>query len=172
MRVSKIYDSLLNVVEQYRSELNAISADQFQVSPAANVWSYSEVFHHVFDMSLLGLLAIKKIAKGEGTDGAISLAGNAILTAGMFPPAMRFLVPAQLDGRVRKIDKPDTFSMIERFESDLKSTVLVLASCHKDKTIEHPRLGFLNAQQWLRFTEIHLIHHLKQIGRIHAGDAA
>jgi len=31
---------------------------------------------------------------------------------------------------------------------------------------KHPVIGYLNAKQWLRFIEIHLNHHLKQLKRI------
>jgi hypothetical protein len=30
----------------------------------------------------------------------------------------------------------------------------------------HPKLGYLNANQWLRFIEIHLKHHYQQLKRV------
>jgi hypothetical protein len=51
-------------------------------------------------------------------------------------------------------------------EEELAKTLPLIAHANSKIKTKHPRLGYLNAKQWLRFIEIHLHHHLKQLNRI------
>ncbi|HEY0177827.1 MAG TPA: hypothetical protein VGC08_15700, partial [Pedobacter sp.] len=88
------------------------------------------------------------------------------LCYGSFPPRARYKVPESLVSRVKKITKEEAAAFIEQFSERLEGDYQMIGNAGRDIRNKHPRLGYLNAAQWLRFIEIHLRHHLKQLKRI------
>jgi hypothetical protein len=166
MSNSSVFSSLKEISAAYNATLPEISEEQFQCTPPAGGWSYSEVYSHIFDMSILSLKEVENCIKGNGKVKPTAFIVKAILFFGSFPPKAKYKVPQLLLGRERKINKIAAADFIERF---LEQLHLVYSKLHlADPAIKtrHPRLGYLNAEQWFRFTEIHLKHHLKQLRRI------
>ena len=89
-----------------------------------------------------------------------------ILFFGMLPPGKRYKVPKRLIDRVKKINRDTAQQFIADFELQLAKAVSQIEKANPTLKVAHPRLGFLNAKQWLRFIEVHLNHHLKQLARI------
>ncbi|KEQ29491.1 hypothetical protein N180_03790 [Pedobacter antarcticus 4BY] len=52
------------------------------------------------------------------------------------------------------------------FLVQLEKFAPVIQNAGSNLKVKHPRLGFLNATQWMRFTVVHLKHHMKQLRRI------
>lgn len=161
-----VYTSIKNVVAAYRDKLHHCPQEQFQLSPATGGWSYSEVYSHIFDMSILSLEELKKCIAGNGQDKPTAFVVKLILFFGSFPPAAKYKVPKKLTSRVRKITKADAEEFIQLFLEELEYVHRDIHLARPDVKTIHPRLGYLNARQWFRFIEIHLKHHLKQLGRI------
>jgi hypothetical protein len=88
------------------------------------------------------------------------------LLLGSLPPAKKYKVPKRLAERVKKINKTEALDFVLEFEKALDDNYPLIANASVDCKTKHPRLGYLNAKQWLRFIEIHLKHHLKQLERI------
>ena len=154
------------LVDAYRAHLSTKTEENFQLTPPIGGWSYSEVYSHIFDSSLLSLMAIQNCLSGDGKQEGTSFGVKAVLFFGMFPPGKKYNVPSKLMTRVKKINLMAAEQFMLDFELQLaKIYPHVSTANHKIKT-KHPRLGYLNAKQWLRFIEIHLRHHLKQLKRI------
>jgi len=166
MNTSKTKTSLHQIVNAYKTKLSLYSDDVFQNTPPINGWSYSEVYSHIFDSSLLSLIALENSAKGKGEDQPTHFAVKTILFFGSLPPARKYKVPKRLAERVKKISKTDALDFILEFEKVLDEVYPLISKAKTNSKTKHPRLGFLNAKQWLRFIEIHLKHHLKQLVRI------
>ena len=158
--------SIIKIVNHYKGRLVGLSDEEFMRTPPMGGWSYSEVYAHIFDSSLLSLMALRKCANGEGEQGKTAFAAKAILFFGMLPPGKRYKVPKRLADRAKKIDFATAHQLIADFELQLDQIIHQLATADSKSKIAHPRLGLLNAKQWLRFIEIHLTHHLKQLSRI------
>jgi hypothetical protein len=157
---------ILKLVDAYRSHLSTKTEEIFQLTPPIGGWSYSEVYSHIFDSSLLSLMAIQNCLNGDGRKEGTSLGVKVVLFFGMFPPGKKYNVPSKLMTRVKKINIMAAEQFMIDFELQLaKIYPHINAADGKIKT-KHPRLGYLNAKQWLRFIEIHLRHHLKQLKRI------
>ena len=165
MRAAKIKASIHKTINAYKSKLSAYADEVFQQQPPIGGWSYSEVYSHIFDSSLLSLRALDHAAKSKGEDKPTALAVRLILLLGILPPG-QFKVPKKLADRVKKISKTEALDLILAFEEALDQNYPSVASATAHSKIKHPRLGYLNAKQWLRFIEIHLEHHLKQLERI------
>lgn len=166
MNAAKIKVSLHHIVDAYKAKLSSYPDEIFQRSPPINGWSYSEVYSHIFDSSLLSLIALENSAKGKGEDKPTHFVVKLILLLGSLPPAKKYKVPKRLAERVKKISKTEAMDFILEFEKTLVDAYPLVANANEKCKTKHPRLGYLNAKQWLRFIEIHLKHHLKQLVRI------
>lgn len=165
MNPNKHLRAIQKSMNAYRSTLNKMNEDLFSKTPLSGGWSFSEVYSHIFDSSLLSLRAIQACVKGEGKSATTPFAAKAILFFGRFPPG-RYKVPKRLAERVKKITIPEAEQLIRDFEAQLNTIEKTTSQALPRVKIAHPRLGYLNAMQWLRFIDIHMCHHLKQLKRI------
>jgi len=166
MSTAKIKTSLHQIVSAYKSRLSQYDDQIFETTPPIGGWSYSEVYAHIFDASLLSLIALDGCVKGKGEIRKTHIAVKFILFFGSFPPAQKYKVPKRLEDRIKKITKTEALDFILEFEKSLEMVYPGIAVADKTIKTKHPRLGYLNAKQWFRFIEIHLKHHLKQLLRI------
>jgi len=166
MIIESLRLSLQHVAAAYRDKLTEIPDYEFQKTPYVGGWSYSEVYSHIWDASLLSLRAMEDIWKGKGVLKPTAFTVKVILFYGAFPPAKRYKVPKRLESRVKVISKQEAAAFITKFLEQLDKDIPGIYTSDAALKTPHPRLGYLNAKQWLRFIEIHLKHHLKQIKRI------
>ncbi|RZK21582.1 MAG: DinB family protein [Pedobacter sp.] len=166
MTPAKVKASIHKIVDAYKAKLSQYNEETFQVTPPIDGWSYSEVYSHIFDASLLSLIAMQNCINGKGEDQPTHFMVKVILFLGAFPPAQKYKVPKRMVDRVKKITKAEALDFILEFEQSLADIFPSISGADKKIKTKHPRLGYLNAKQWLRFIEIHLKHHLKQLIRI------
>jgi hypothetical protein len=165
MDVKSVYSSLHKIADAYRLKLTSIPDVQFKQTPPVGGWSYSEVYSHIWDASLLSLEPIKNCIKGVGKNEPTKLIPRLILFFGSLPPG-RYKVPKRIESRVKKITKRDAEELIDQFLIELEIDYNQIVNASPEIKNQHPRLGYFNASQWLRFIEIHLKHHYKQLQRI------
>jgi hypothetical protein len=166
MNTERVFCSIHKVTFTYKQKLAEISDSNFERSPDQGGWCYSEVYNHIFDLSVLSLKELDNCLDGQGKKKNTHSITKLILFFGAFPPAIRFKVPKHLASRVKKVSKEEASSMIMDFMLQLQPYGTRLAKADKELKTLHPKLGYLNAEQWLRFIEIHLKHHLMQLKRI------
>jgi hypothetical protein len=166
MSAAQLFTSIQKVTFAYKQKLAQIPDENFEQSPRIGGWSYSEVYNHIFDLSVLSLNELNKCLSGQGQNKKTHWITRLILFFGRFPPAMKLKVPKKLASRVTKITKEEASDMINKFLVQMQPLGKTLEQANLLIKTPHPRLGFLNATQWLRFIEIHLKHHLKQLNRI------
>ena len=161
--------STLRAVEKYSSLLEKLSEEEFQLSPAEGVWSYAEVYSHIFKANLASLVAAEQCINGtaEKSSAGTHWMVRLILFFGRFPPG-KYKVPASIAGLTTKMSKEEARNLIVKFKgrlADISPRISKATSYHK---VKHPRLGLFNAFQWVRFIQIHTAHHEKQLDRIAA----
>lgn len=166
MNTNKVYQTITKIVAGYKAKLATKSEEEFSLTPPIGGWSYSEVYSHIFDASLLSLIALNNCIKGEGENKPTHFVVKIILFFGSFPPNKKYKVPTRLMERVKKINLMAAQQFITDFELQMVKILPQIDSANPKIKTKHPRLGYLNAKQWLRFIEIHLDHHLKQLNRI------
>ena len=159
--------SILKSVEEYEKFLNTVTDEEFNGTPALDVWSYSEVYSHIFQANLASLIAIDKCICGTGTNSAkpTHWAARLILFFGRFPP-IKLKAPESVKALTAKISREEARNIIIRFKKRLEELTTKVNKANAYQKVKHPRLGLLNAVQWYRFIEIHTIHHQKQLLRI------
>ncbi|MFD2284906.1 DUF1569 domain-containing protein [Pedobacter petrophilus] len=166
MNTAKVRVSIQQIIASYKSKLSAYADHDFQCTPPIGGWSYSEVYSHIFDASLLSLIALNNSTTEKGEKKPTHFIVRLILLLGALPPAKKYKVPRRMADRVKKISKTEALDFIIEFETALESSYQTIPTADLQLKTKHPRLGYLNANQWLRFIEIHLKHHLKQLERI------
>ncbi|WP_276345758.1 DinB family protein [Daejeonella sp. JGW-45] len=169
MSVSSHVKSLVAAVEKYEKLLAEVSEETFTRTPPDGSWSYSETFSHIFQSNLVSLIAVEKCFLGTGVfcEKRLSFGIWAILFIGRLPPG-KYKAPDRLASMVKKISKEDAANLIVKFRSRLADLKGKANKADRYQAVKHPRLGLLNAKQWIRFIEIHTIHHTRQLKRIEA----
>ena len=166
MSISSTTKFILAAIDKYHEFLSKVDDEQFQVTPAENVWSYSEVFSHIIQADLRSLLAIQKCLYGKsGNSVSLPLISRAILFFGKFPP-LKLKTPENLAALVKKMTREEARNDLIKLKAKVTELAPKVPKASPDTRMKHPRLGMLNAEQWLRFIEIHTCHHLKQLKRI------
>ncbi|MFD0940634.1 DUF1569 domain-containing protein [Pedobacter boryungensis] len=166
MNTGKVYQSIIKIVTDYKAKLANMNEEGFVIAPPIGGWTYSEVYSHIFDSSLLSLIALNNCIKGEGEIKPTYFTVKMILFFGALPPGKKYKVPKRLAERVKKINLMAAEQFIVDFELQLAKVYPLIGNADLKIKVQHPRLGYLNAKQWLKFIEIHLNHHLKQLARI------
>lgn len=167
MSIERNYRSLINAVAFYENLLNEVSEDVFIKNPPDGSWSYSETFSHIFTSGLLSLSAVQSCLDGKAIENKkpIFWTARMILFFGSFPPG-KIKAPKRIAALVKKISKKEAEELLLKFKAKLNEIQEQIHLADSKQKVEHPRLGFLNAKQWIRFIEIHTIHHTKQLNRI------
>lgn len=166
MNYSDIINSILESTDNYSKFLDNITEEQFSQTPANGGWSYSEVYSHIFQANLGSLVLIERCLHGhKSSTGTPTWAGRLVLFFGRFPP-VKLTAPAHIAAMVAKTSIEDARNYIIKFREKLLEVAPQVRKAPPLNAAKHPRLGMLNASQWLRFIEIHTKHHLRQLKRI------
>lgn len=167
MSIARTHARINALIAEYELFLANIPETNFQCNPPQGGWSYSEVYSHIFESNLLSLLALEKCVKGlaEETKQRNHWAVRLILFFGKFPPG-KIKAPARIADLVKKISKEEALQLMAKLKQRLTALVPSIAQASATQKAKHPRLGPLNAKQWLRFVEIHTEHHWAQLQRI------
>lgn len=161
-----VYLSLKSLTEKYRERLEHYQDAQFCQTPPQGGWSYSEVYSHIFTLSAGALQETENCILGKGKAHGSLLVARLILFFGSFPPGFKYKVPKRLEAAAQKVSRETAAALIRKFLELLETVYPQLEGADPAVRTAHPRLGYLNARQWFRFTEIHLKHHLKQLDRL------
>ncbi|MFM6976639.1 MAG: DinB family protein [Sphingobacteriaceae bacterium] len=167
MSLKSIHTGIERSVARYAARLGQITPESFQTQPASGAWCYAEVYSHIFTANLVSLIALENCIKGiaeensQRTHPAVWL----ILFLGKFPPG-KIKAPERIAAMVQKIHPAEAEKLIIQFNDKLNELVPLVAAASPTQKAKHPRLGLLNARQWLRFIQIHTRHHEKQLYRI------
>ena len=147
----------------YKNKLQNISDEKYAQKPAEDKWSIGEICSHILFANGGGLMAAHRIAEGTVTDAAkLTWMGRIVFTLGFFPP-VKLKVPASVAERTTALSRTEAIEKIDKHTILLAELEPKLAQGAKDKGVKHPRLGMLNAKQWVQFADIHTTHHWKQL---------
>lgn len=160
MRAERAAVIMLKAIAGYQKVLSGISDEAFDRPQDTGSWTYPQLYSHIIRANLRSLLAIQKcIHRRSAGKGRITLLGWFILTSGKLPPQKA--VPHR--STARKINKESARNELLQLKIRIKELLPKVLKCPAHYRVRHPRLGMLNARQWMRFMQIHTCHHLKQL---------
>ncbi|MBC7655354.1 MAG: DinB family protein [Oligoflexus sp.] len=167
MTVKSDKEALLQSLKFYAEFLKTVNEDIFLTTPPIDGWSYSEVYSHILSANLMSFIALEKCLnktaeiKSRKADWRVRL----ILFLGRFPLG-KLKAPATIADLVKKITKEEASNQVIRIRKKIEELNVNFKNFDANYKMKHPRLGYLDAKQWLRFMVIHTKHHEKQIKRI------
>lgn len=169
MSTKSSYKVINKSIAVYEDLMNNVSEELFIRTPAEGVWSYAEVFTHIFSSTLGCIKAIEvcSVGKGQEDNTPTPFKIRVVLFFKRFPPG-KFKVPERLAKDVLKINRTEATAMINNCKAQLEAAYPLIAQSSPTQKIKHPRLGLINASQWYSFIQIHLLHHQRQLDRIKA----
>ena len=152
----------------YEKLLNGVTEETFLKTPAEGVWSYSEVYAHIFSSTIGCTKAIEACSRGNAIENndPLPFSIRVVLFFKRLPPGKKYKVPQVIAKDVRKISRTEAADMIQNARQQLDTIFPLVNSAAVTQKVKHPRLGLLNAEQWYAFIHLHLLHHQRQLGRI------
>jgi hypothetical protein len=168
MNPAKERNAIYTALDNYRTQLDSIPDGQFTETPAGGGWSYAEVYSHILQATLGSCIALERCANNncQPTPHKLNFFGKLVMLIGRFPAKVK--VPEKVAAKmpVAKISKEEAKNLIIKSRKRLDEIMPLMKEAIPGARHKHPRLGMLNANQWLKFIRIHLLHHLKQLDRI------
>ncbi len=167
MSIKSDQQKILESLKFYKEFLKTVNEEVFPKTPNQGGWSFAEVYAHILSANFLSVVAIEKCLnrtaeiKTRKPDWRVRL----ILFLARFPP-IKLKVPAVLEASVRKITKEEASNELIRLIKKIEEIDKGFSKFSADYKVKHPRLGYLDAKDWLRFIYVHSKHHQKQIKRI------
>ncbi|WP_428328565.1 DinB family protein [Mucilaginibacter sp.] len=156
-------------LDDYRAQLDLIPDDLFTVTPPGGGWSYAEVYSHILKATLKSCIAMERCTHSncEPTKKGLSFWGYYTMLMGSFPP-LKIKEPPKVAEKMpaEKISKEEAKNQLIKCRKRIDEIALLVYNSSDEARIKHPRLGVLNARQWLKFIRIHLQHHINQLHRV------
>ncbi len=173
MSIAADKKDLEEALNEYRKQLDQVPDELFNQSPPGGGWSYGEVYCHILQANLGSFTAIEKCINGTGQidNKGLGMMARAIFLFGRFPP-VRLKAPKKIAAMVTNMDKEEARNNIIKVKKRIDQLTGAISKSSSFIKVKHPRLGLLNARQWLRFINIHTRHHLKQLERLNKKFAA
>jgi hypothetical protein len=167
MKIAKERLAIDAVLDNYRSQLDTIPDDLFDITPPGGGWSFAEVYSHILQATIGSTVAAERCANGtcEPTKKGLTFIGRLSLLFGYLPkvktpPVETAKIP------VNKLTKEEARNLLVKCRNRIDTITPRVKQSSPVSRYKHSRLGFMNAAQWYKFILVHLTHHLKQIDRI------
>ena len=156
-----------DTLKEYRRRLDVIPDAVFNTTPPGGGWSYGEVYSHILQADMASLIGIERCANGTGKIDSkrLNWLATLIFLFKRFPP-VGLKVPKKFESLTVNISKEEARNLLIKLKTRVDQLAPVINKASTFSKIKHPRLGMLNARQWLRFIAIHTAHHLKQLTRL------
>jgi len=134
----------------YEKLLNGVTEEVFTKTPAEGVWSYSEVYAHIFSSTLGCTKAIEACSRGTAIENndLLPFPIRLVLFFKRLPPGKKYKVPQVIAKDVRKISRMEAEDLIRNSRQQLDTVFPLVNSASATQKVKHPRLGLLNAEQW------------------------
>ncbi|WP_028543775.1 DinB family protein [Paenibacillus taiwanensis] len=162
-RLSQEVAEIRQSLRQYELELDYYSTEQLTAVPLVGSWSIGQVYKHLIDSTLrFHLRAIEQCAAEKAAGGAKTEVGEVIYKGGAFPP-IKIKVPDSADYTpLQPADRQQLIDGLRQVSIELDAALITAAGSDPQSKVEHPGLGWLNAEEWLQLVRMHFHHHLRQ----------
>ena len=158
-------------VVAWRDRLGAIPEEVFAKQPADNGWSAGQICHHLSMASERLLAGARACTQSDGEQRGFSFLPALITSMGTFPPA-KIKVPDNLPEDWKPLASPEptakstALEMLAVMEREMRELREPVDTASPKLRREHPAGGWMHARQWYQIAEMHLRHHLRQLGRL------
>lgn len=155
-----------HTIDIWIKELEQYDFTRLCAKPSPNSWSLGQVYMHLIDDTNYYIDQIKIcVSNNDNVIEEASPDAKTMFLNNNFPDEAIEGSPA--NSYIPQPDNKDQLmsGLINLKEEINKVAILISKSPFKGKT-KHPGLNYFNADEWLRFAEMHFRHHLRQKKRI------
>jgi hypothetical protein len=166
MNLEKGYEKFLATAGIWEKSIEDYDDLSWNAVPSFGGWTLAQVYRHVVDATrTFGFDKIEKCA--ERSDGRPSRTwpGRLVFLLGSIPP-VRARVPGDGTYAPEPISREDARLALADSKRRMVEIMPLVRAARGVAT--HPALGRLTAEEWYRFLEMHMRHHLRQKKRIDA----
>lgn len=169
MTITENRQAIEAAFDVYRTRLDTIPDELFAETPPGGGWSYAEVYSHILQADLGSTIAMERCVNGtcNPTTSGINWLGRFVLFFRSFPP-VKIKVPEKLASKMPalKLTKEEARNLLVKCRKRVDEVAQAVTDDQPKNRYKHPRMGNLNAGQWLKFILVHTNHHIKQLNRI------
>lgn len=160
-------DNFNRTIDIWLNELNSYTLNQLLLKPDGKSWSLGQLYNHIVEETnwYNGQILIALTDK-ENSKVATLERTRILMNRGSFENKLFKGDPSIAEN----MEQPKSVEDIKLDLEKLKTSTNQLFSKVNKTSIngksEHPGMGFMNCSEWLRYSEMHMRHHLKQKARI------
>lgn len=154
--------------------LDAFPDEAWTRAPAPGAWCPAEVYDHIGRIAEGYVLPrLRKCLSGQGQAGSRTLAGHLLLWMARIPGAWRIRAPFPPELLPKPITRDEARVLLSRLRTHAENLAPEVEAADPAQRARHFRLGWINAEEWYRFMEMHHRHHLEgQLRRLAASQGA
>ncbi|WP_274654497.1 DinB family protein [Paenibacillus humicola] len=152
------------LIEAYKSDLEHYTLEQLQAGASEDNWSLGQLYHHLIGASLFMQLRNAEACASADREQPLGKteAGEAVFRLDAFPP-VKIKVPASPQYTPKNPESREELAAgLDLVKVKMEEWAGKIADVNPNMKMEHPRLGWLNAQEWYRLVAMHFRHHLRQ----------
>lgn len=161
-----LIDDFNSTIDFWIYELEKYSFDQLCEKPKDDGWSIGQVYVHLISASKYHVSEMKAaLTSNENSGGEMTAEGKEIFARNGFPDI-------RISNSIGNANTgmPESSKQINQELLAIKEDVNDLwrrydFAQNKGK-VKHPGLSYFSAAEWLKFTEMHMRHHMRQKKRI------
>ena len=172
MNATKALKQFNAIANAWLEDLESVNADNIQLRPAENSWSFAEVYDHA--MKVTRTYQIPNMKKC-GTESAKRKKRKSLVGIETFDVGYKKNVHMKMESFPEWLI--ELFTPVQRTKEDLvidfKNFIkevndleeIIEGSSSKDKHY-HPLFGDINTKEWFSLIEKHMWQHNKQLGKL------
>jgi DinB superfamily len=135
--------------------------------PDGESWSLGQVFMHLLNETNYYIEQIECcLAHGENESGQMAESAELMFARNELPDEKIKGDPQSTDKIIQPESKAGLLQQMLALKTQLISLCKSINDGNSKGKAAHPGLGYFNADEWLRFADMHLRHHLRQKNRI------
>ncbi|MEO8404094.1 MAG: DinB family protein [Chitinophagaceae bacterium] len=155
-----------NEIDTWIIELEKYSFTQLTAKASPTSWSLGQVYMHVIGQTEYYVEQILScVSNNNNSQDEMSANGKALFKNNGFPDEI-IEGPSTNADTLQPVSKEELMLHLLKVKETVNhATALISDNSFAGKT-KHPGLHYFNANEWLKFTEMHLRHHQRQKRRI------
>ena len=164
-----IIESFNNTIDQWISALERYDETTLGRKPFPGSWSLGQVYMHLLDETRFYILQIELCLSCEDhADRTMTVGGRQIFENNAFPNERIQGDPVSAANMPQPSSKQDLLVEMHELRMQMNELGIQIMNSARSGKTQHPGQGWLNAEEWFRYAEMHMRHHLKQRVRIEA----
>jgi len=162
-----IIDKFNETIDIWLNALDSFTLKQLLIKPNEKSWSLGQLYCHIIDESKWYNKQIRiSLLDKENSNIATTEKTRILMDRGSFEDIMikgdpliseNIKQPRSINNLKSELEK------LKKSTNEIWATMNSLSSHGKSK---HPGMGYMTCFEWLRYSEMHMRHHLKQKERI------